>query len=318
MLLLAAFVLAFIAGFSLQRGGICAVIAVKEVLADHDWSRFLSFLECSAWACGGLLIANALGWMAIDAWPQQPSLAMATLGGAVFGAGALLNGACAFGSAGRFAAGEISFLALIPGFVAGVALAMSIAGAAHIAGAPVQTVQVLWPLLACIALFALLRLWSAWRAAPSLTSVAEHLRRPCWPAPLAMSVMAFANIGLLLILFAWPYTTLIVDVAFMRGMDVFLRSLIVVVFLAGASIGAVSAGRFKLRAVTWPDLAVRFFGGVLIGFGAALIPGGNDALVLLGLPLLQPGAFVAYAAMVAVIAAGFLLRPHFQSSRRAV
>jgi toxin CptA len=124
-----------------------------------------------------------------------------------------------------------------------------------------------------------------------------------------MAVIAFANVALLVLVFAWPYTTLLVDVAFMRGMDVALRTMIVLVFLAGALYGAASARRFKLRGGGWRDAGQRFGGGVLMGFGAALIPGGNDGLVLMGLPLLQPAAFAAYGAMIAVIAAGFAVEP---------
>jgi hypothetical protein len=39
--------------------------------------------------------------------------------------------------------------------------------------------------------------------------------------------------------------------------------------------------------------------------------------VLIGLPLLQPPAFAAYAAMVAVIAAGFLARRNVRAPLRA-
>jgi toxin CptA len=305
-----ALVLAFVAGFALQRGGICIVIAVREAIEQGRWRRFLSFLECSAWAMAGLLIVNAMGWMALGAWPQQASIQMALLGGAVFGAGALVNGACAFGSAGRFAAGELSFLAFIPGFVAGAALATVTGGAVAMRPEP----QALAPnavvagLALALTAFAIWRLWRAWRDAPTLTKTFARLRAPHWPAPLAMAVIAFANVALLMIVFAWPYTALLVDYALARGMDLAARSLIALVFLAGAIVGAWSAGRFKLRGASWGELGARLGGGALMGFGAALIPGGNDALVLLGLPLLQPAAFAAYAAMTAVIVAGFAAR----------
>jgi toxin CptA len=134
------------------------------------------------------------------------------------------------------------------------------------------------------------------------------VRRMSWPPPLAMAVMAFASVGLLLLVFAWPYTTLLVDLALHRGTQTSLRMLLALVFLGGAFVGALTARRFKLRTPSLRGVVARLFGGALMGFGAALIPGGNDALVLMGLPLLQPAAFVAYAAMVAVIAAGFLAR----------
>jgi hypothetical protein len=39
-----------------------------------------------------------------------------------------------------------------------------------------------------------------------------------------------------------------------------------------------------------------------MGWGSLLIPGSNDGLILLGLPLLWPHAWVAFAAMIVVIA----------------
>lgn len=308
MMWLLAGVLAFVAGFALQRGHICAVIAIRDVVHDHNWARFLAFAECAAWALAGLFVAHVLGWMTLASWPAQVSLAMAALGGALFGAGALANGACAFGSAGRLATGELSFLLIVPGFLLGAlaaraagALAMIAAPMSFAAQGPVAIVMVL-----LLTTFVVWRLWTAWRAAPTFARMGAQLAAPDWPPALAMAVIALANVALLLIVFAWPYTSVLVDVAFGQGMDVLARAGVVLVFLAGAWTGARTAGRFKLRAGAWRDWLQRFGGGVLMGLGAALIPGGNDALVLLGLPLLQPAAAVAYAAMVAVIGAGFI------------
>lgn len=44
-----------------------------------------------------------------------------------------------------------------------------------------------------------------------------------------------------------------------------------------------------------------------MGLGSALVPGGNDALVLNGVPGLHPYAFAAVAIMAATIAGAMLL-----------
>ena len=44
------------------------------------------------------------------------------------------------------------------------------------------------------------------------------------------------------------------------------------------------------------------FGGALMGLGSLLIPGSNDGLILIGLPLLRPYAWLAFASMCAAIA----------------
>jgi toxin CptA len=45
-----------------------------------------------------------------------------------------------------------------------------------------------------------------------------------------------------------------------------------------------------------------------MGWGSLLIPGSNDGLILIGIPLLRPYAWLAFAVMFAVIAAAMLIR----------
>jgi hypothetical protein len=60
-------------------------------------------------------------------------------------------------------------------------------------------------------------------------------------------------------------------------------------------------------------------GGTLMGLGVALTPGGNDALVLYGVPTLSPHAIPAYAALAAGVVAGLvLMRRVFGIESRAV
>src|SRR5690349_14914892 len=125
--------LALIAGFAIARGGICAVAGVKQLLEAGRAHLFLSFLECSAWALLALMIANALGLMSIAAWPTRMLVAGAIVGGALFGAGALLN-ARHFSGGALMGAGA----ALIPGgndslVLIGLPLLQPAAGAAYVA-----------------------------------------------------------------------------------------------------------------------------------------------------------------------------------------
>jgi uncharacterized protein len=297
-------VLASCAGFALQRGGICAVLAVREGIKEKRWARFTSLLECAAWALTGLLAANALGLMSIGSWPTPVSTTTALVGGAVFGFGAATNGACAFGSAGRLAAGEVSFLVLPPAFVVGVVIARRVGLAWH--GAPMAfgiSGAALGVVTAALAVFVLWRLWTGARGCGgSPAGACAALAAPHWRPALAMAIIAFANIGLLLLVANWPYTTLLVDFAIGQGMRNLLRALLVVVFFAGAVIGAITSGTFKIRGGGLDEFALRAVGGAIMGIGGAMIPGGNDALVLVGLPLLQLPAIAAYAAMVAAIA----------------
>jgi hypothetical protein len=54
-----------------------------------------------------------------------------------------------------------------------------------------------------------------------------------------------------------------------------------------------------------------------MGWGSLLIPGGNDGLILLGLPLLRPYAWVAFATMGLSIALARLVQRRGASASAA-
>ena len=54
-----------------------------------------------------------------------------------------------------------------------------------------------------------------------------------------------------------------------------------------------------------------------MGWGSLLIPGGNDGLILIGMPLLWPYAWVAFATMCLSIAAAQLLQRRIARPRPA-
>ena len=77
-----------------------------------------------------------------------------------------------------------------------------------------------------------------------------------------------------------------------------------VALLGGAVIGGRRlAGRASLNL---HRALLCLFGGALMGFGGSMVPGGNDNLILVGLPGLQPHAWVAIVAMALAITAGLL------------
>jgi toxin CptA len=124
-----------------------------------------------------------------------------------------------------------------------------------------------------------------------------------WSPHAATTVIGLAFGALLLVAGAWTYTDVLQDLA--RGMAASLNARVAlgVAVLLGALVGGWVTGKLKwggLGAVTLLRCAT---GGLLMGWGGALIPGGNDNLVLLGMPMLWPYAWVAFVTMVVVIAA---------------
>jgi len=64
---------------------------------------------------------------------------------------------------------------------------------------------------------------------------------------------------------------------------------------------SVQRGSFRLRRPEGRRAGVHLAAGTLMGFGAAMAPGGNDALILNTIPNLSPHALPTFAAMLAGI-----------------
>jgi toxin CptA len=305
---LLAIVLALFAGFAAQRGSICAVAAVADVVERGDARRYLAFFECALWAFAVLALAGALGIAPASPPPAFPPGAIAAAGGALFGLGAAVNGACAFGTAARLGRGELAFLATPIGFVIGVAAAASLlAGPTATAAATRVTTPALVGL--ALALFVALQLVRAARALRGGAGVAGWLRRRVWPASLAMAAIGVANALLMLVFAPWPFSSLLVAIGESAAPDhLALKAALAVTFVIGAALAAWATGAFAAALPRAAHLAEKAGGGFLMGAGAHLIPGGNDSLVLTALPHLFAYAIIAYAAMTAAIAAALMVR----------
>ena len=100
-----------------------------------------------------------------------------------------------------------------------------------------------------------------------------------------------------------------------RGGDPYLE-IAVAYLLAGSAVGAWSSRRLALRWFTFREMALKTVGGFMVGFGALLIPGGNEALLFWSGPSLAQHALAAYAAMMLTIAALLLWAEGLRPGRR--
>jgi len=66
-------------------------------------------------------------------------------------------------------------------------------------------------------------------------------------------------------------------------------------------LGGHTAGRWRNTPPSFPQCAKCVGGGVLMAWGSLLIPGGNDGLILVGMPLLWPYALTACLTMCVTI-----------------
>ena len=88
------------------------------------------------------------------------------------------------------------------------------------------------------------------------------------------------------------------------------RLILLLAVLAGMLASTLQRGSFRLD---WrPQLSWlrNIFGGALMGLGTAMLPGGNDALILYGIPSFSPHALPAYIALILGAGAGLLAMKH--------
>ena len=300
-------------GFAIQRGATCTVAAVDEAVHRRKLNRLVSIVEASLWVVCGLLIAQSLHLLRTMPGGYAVS-AQTVLGGALLGLGAYVNRACVFGAIARLGSGEWAYVVTPIGFYVGCATVPPVfappAPEMLTYGSPVLRASA-W----IAVVFALLMLWRL--CSPILASLAAAQRQPrnartelarrVWSPHAATTVIGITFFFTLLLAGAWAYTDVLAEAA--RGMagSLLARSLLLLALLLGAIAGGWTAGRLRSTRISLVQLLRCFSGGVLMGWGSLLIPGGNDGLILVGMPLLWPYAWVAFATMCVAIAAALLV-----------
>ena len=288
--------LIFLAGYATHRGGVCAVTATFELVVERRASRHVGFLFCAACGLAVMALGRALGWPVFATYTGLPVSTAALVGGAVVGVGAYINGRCAFGTIAELGSGMLSRLATLVGFITGTALG----DLAHMRlprMAVVPTPLAALPPATTLAIALL---------ATTILGVAlTRLRHPTadreWSPLRAMTVIGLSNGVLLVLARSWPYTSLLMQVARGGGPDVGQHALMAETFVLGAVAGGVALHRFKLHLGSPRDWLRALSGGTIMGVGAVVVPGGNDAMLLVGVPLALPNLVTAYIAMTVVL-----------------
>lgn len=271
-------------GASAHRAGLCTVKAVAEVMTSRQGHILWSFLKASLWTAGLFSLASVLG--AEAGLGQRPWAVSGVLGGLLFGLGAGWNGACSFSTLSRLAEGHVVMLFTLAGW-----------------GLAIPAVASLWPGLHAAALPGMVSRW--WSAPVVLWMVFEAwgLCRRRQPALAAMRTGHWPlSVAVLLIGRPWSFTATVLCAAdaapiapYAQGSGLWLISAAALAAMIGS---AWLRGTFRLRRPRLRAAARHFGAGLMMGSGAALIPGGNDGLILFGLPSLSPHAAPAWAALV--------------------
>jgi uncharacterized membrane protein YedE/YeeE len=304
-------------GFVVDRAGICTVKAVEELLSTRRAFLLLSFVKTVMWVLGtSIVIVSWLGAQGAVRPGYQitvPSL----LGGFIFGVGAVLNGGCAFSTLTRLGNGNLGMLISLAGVVFGVALfelANGLTGWAEyrfatpwfMPSGPVATALSL-----ALALWIFWESVRLWRTAPK-GSWRSRLVARRYRLSTAAAVMGLSNGILYALLGTWSYTNTLrlpvthlfasTSTAIAPASEMLLWWLFLAL-LIGVVVSAFTGRSPELRWRPRSRWFAYLFGGVLMGLGVALVPGGNDVLLLNTIPGFSPHAIPAFFMMLLGIAA---------------
>jgi uncharacterized membrane protein YedE/YeeE len=300
-------VLAGILGFAAHRASLCSVRAVEELLTSRRAFMLASFVKTSLWVIGvTLLVSWALPGEALQASGWKLSI-LTVAGGVLFGVGATINDGCAISTLTRLGGGEIGMVATLAGFLAGAG-AYGVVAVAGLAATPVQIPALLsaegsWRVPVTIALTA----WMIWEVV-HLTRTGipggwrQRLLVPHYRLSTAAALMGLSNAVLYTLVGVWPYTSLFGQTARYATTGApppeAILWLLFATMIGGIGLSAWQGGRFRWQGRPQWRWASNLAGGALMGFGASMIPGGNDVLIMHGMPSLSAHAVPAFLAML--------------------
>lgn len=310
--LIVAIVCATLMGFAIQRGGTCLVAAIDEAVSKRTVNRLLALAEASLLVAAGMVTAQLFGLL-----PMAPHAFALTgwtvVGGMIMGLGAYVAGACVFGAIARIGNGEPAYFLVPLGFFLGcvAALRLGMTRLPHVVAA--HSAVLADALLFAGPLFALAA-WRIWRTVHAVRR--RELAAYVWSPHIATGVIGVTFVTLFLVVGAWNYTDYLAEAARHMGGRVTDRGLLLFALFGGALLGGWTAGRIKPARPTVVAIGRCLAGGIMLGLGGSLVPGANDGLILLGLPLLYPHAWVAFASMLLTIAAALLLQQRAAMARK--
>ncbi|WP_245500747.1 YeeE/YedE thiosulfate transporter family protein [Rhizobium sp. BK251] len=269
----------------MNHGSICTVIATTELVSEKRPARLVAVVECAVWAALTYAILETSPMME-GGWSPLGYLVPAAI---LFGLGVYVNGACVFGSVGHFGNGEIdfgfTFLGMFAVFYIESLFDLLSDQPPISASPPVGAVLLAFALLGFLVL----------RFGISIRSESNFQR-----LTLSMAAIGIASVILSILAPRFSITTSVGSIV-----SIPVASAVILVCMFG---GSLVSARFRRRrfALKWPTLkevSKRTFGGTLMGLGALFIPGGNDTLLLVGLPMGAWQAVLAYLLIVATLAA---------------
>jgi uncharacterized membrane protein YedE/YeeE len=312
LIMLSSIGLAALLGFASHRASNCTVRAVAELMNTGHGHILMRIAKSVLWV---FAITIPFLWLMPEPPGDQKEWTLSALtlvGGAIYGIGAAINGGCAFSTLNQLADGKLRMLGALLGFCLGVVIVVAFARSGNF---PLPSPIQLDPLsrfllslavavgLALWCVYEVMRLWITRRRDVKFMNLLLFER---YRLSTAAALMGISNAMLYLTYCSWSYSGTLqqgIESLFSNGdWPQPIRWILFAAMLGGMITSTLQRRSFHFA---WrPSLAWlrNFGGGTLMGVGAVLIPGGNDTLILHGIPTNSPNALPAYIAMLAGIA----------------
>ncbi len=285
-------VFALVLGAALARANSCTVASARRLVVDRNPDWLLGLGIAISWA-GVTLAAVAMFARQVVVFPAALPLNWPVLaGGVILGIGATINQGCFLGSIARLGRGELAYAFTL----AGIALAISVLPVLRFPLHPVEAAGGFGEKdriesLSGGILFLPLAFYGVWRW--------WRFRRQ---TVLALIVVGLAGGAVYACNPDWSYASGLQKVIASGGNpSVLLAESWALAVVVGVMFSAISAGTFLLQLPNTKTAATRLAGGLLLGTGAMLVPGGNDTLMLWVIPGVTLYGLVAYGTMILTI-----------------
>ena len=298
-------------GYTSHRASLCTVRAVSCALRERRFELLVAFGRTVLWAMVLIIPAMAFRPESLGEARGIGPLWSGLVGGFVFGLGAALNRGCSFSTLQRLADRDWRMLITLGGIFIGSSFCHGLVHRFPVSGQTVGAAALatwMWPVTAGLAVWIVWEGFRLWKRRESW----RHVMRDKPVDPAAAALILGLGAGLLYLGFGpWTYLNTLQRTAGSLVSGATLPSLLELVLVpaivGGMAISAHQRGTWRVRK-PWAGWPVNLSGGIFMGLGGAIIPGGNDPLLLRLIPSLAPHSLGTYAALLLGVVVGLMGR----------
>ena len=298
---------------------------MHEIISNQPPRTIIFILE-------GITVSLAITIPAILFFPEhiQPALSYQLslgliCGSLIYGAGAAINEGCALGTINHLMNGKLNYLGTIIGMASGIFIYLFVINFLRIG--PINTISniqgnilLLIPILIIVWVVLGIRIYKL-TGMRIIGDLKNFITSPVTRDIVSILILGTASGVLYLTLGqSWDYTRLIIlsEESMFYGtqsrINLVLLSITVSGFLFGIAIATKLSKSFQLLKIDIKSFCRKLTGGVFMGIGACLIPGGNDTLIFYSLPGVALHAPVAILLILFAIAIILKIKSNFISS----